>query len=218
MVSLEFDENCSRKGCLGNCVKLARVPSKNPGWYNVHRRSVCTFSKVTGSRMLSKEGRVAITEVGGRVEKAFDVEKVTKRFYDEFKREHGNFSKFLKGLEGQDDLAWYTSVMLDRLMFIYFIQKKGFLDGDIDYLANKLRESKVRGANQFYRKFLIPLFFEGFAKEEKERSPEVNQLLGKVPYLNGGLFLPHQLEVAHGENINISDAAFEAALRLLRPL
>lgn len=158
---------------------------------------------------LDEEGRIAIAEVTGRVIKAFDLEKVTRRFYDEFKKEHSNFSKFLKGMEGQDELSWYTSVMLDRLMFIYFIQKKGFLDGDIDYLANKLRESKVRGANQFYRKFLIRLFFEGFAKEDNERSPEINQLLGKVPYLNGGLFLPHQLEVMHGESINISDAAFE---------
>ena len=158
---------------------------------------------------LDEEGRVAITEVIGRVEKVFNVEKVTRHFYDQYKREHGNFSKFLKGLEGQDDLSWYTSVMLDRLMFIYFIQKKGFLDGHIDYLANKLKESKSRGANQFYRKFLIRLFFEGFAKEEKDRSLEINHLLGKVPYLNGGLFLPHQLELAYGEKINISDAAFE---------
>jgi hypothetical protein len=158
---------------------------------------------------LDEEGRVAIAEVTGRVTKAFDVEKVTRRFYDEFKKEHSNFSKFLTGMEGQDELSWYTSVMLDRIMFIYFIQKKGFLDGDTDYLANKLRESKARGANQFYRKFLVRLFFEGFAKEDKERSPEVNQLLGKVPYLNGGLFLPHQLELAHKENINIADSAFE---------
>jgi hypothetical protein len=158
---------------------------------------------------LDEEGRIAIAEVTGRVIKAFDVEKVTRRFYDEFEKEHSNFSKFLTGMEGQDELSWYTSVMLDRLMFIYFIQKKGFLDGDIDYLANKLRESKVRGANQFYRRFLIKLFFDGFAKENAERSQEVNQLLGKVPYLNGGLFLPHQLELAHGENINITDAAFE---------
>lgn len=158
---------------------------------------------------LDEEGRVAIIEVTRRVAKAFDLEKVTRRFYDEFKKEHDNFSRFLKGLEVQDELSWYTSVMLNRLMFIYFIQKKEFLDGDIDYLAHKLRESKARSSNQFYSQFLIHLFFDGFAKEEKDRSPEVNQLLGKVPYLNGGLFLPHQLELAHGENITISDAAFE---------
>lgn len=158
---------------------------------------------------LDDKGQVAIIKVLERVAKSFDVEKVTRRFYDEFKKEHSNFSKFLKGLEEQDDLAWYTSVMLDRLMFIYFIQKKGFLDGDTDYLAHKLKESEAGGANQFYRKFLIRLFFEGFAKEEKERSAEINQLLGRVPYLNGGLFLPHQLEIAYGERISISDLAFE---------
>ncbi|MFO7772961.1 MAG: Eco57I restriction-modification methylase domain-containing protein [Dehalococcoidia bacterium] len=158
---------------------------------------------------LDEEGTVAITEVTSKVTKALDLEKVTRRFYDEFKKEHINFSRFLKGLEGQDDLAWYTSVMLDRLMFIYFIQKKGFLDGDADYLANKLGESKGCGSNQFYRKFLVRLFFEGFAREESDRSPEVNQLLGRVPYLNGGLFLPHQLELAYGERIEIPDAAFE---------
>lgn len=158
---------------------------------------------------LDSEGKIAVIKVLELVTKAFDVEKVTKRFYDEFKTEHGSFCKFLKGLEVEDELAWYASVMLNRLMFIYFIEKKGFLNGDVNYLANKLRESMSKGANQFYRQFLVPLFFKGFAQEEKERSPEINTLLGKVPYLNGGLFLPHQLEVAHGENISISDAAFE---------
>ena len=158
---------------------------------------------------LGSDGNVKVMKVVERVKKAFDVEKVTRRFYDEFKTEHSAFCQFLKGLDVPDELSWYASVMLNRLMFIYFVQKKGFLNGDTNYLANKLKESKKRGADQFYKRFLIRLFFEGFAKEEKERSPEVNQLLGKVPYLNGGLFLPHQLEVAHGEKININDHAFE---------
>jgi hypothetical protein len=158
---------------------------------------------------LGSDGNVKVMKVVERVKKAFDVEKVTRRFYDEFKTEHSAFCQFLKGLDVPEELSWYASVMLNRLMFIYFVQKKGFLNGDTNYLANKLKESKKRGADQFYKRFLIRLFFEGFAKEEKERSPEVNQLLGKVPYLNGGLFLPHQLEVAHGEKINIGDYAFE---------
>ena len=158
---------------------------------------------------LDSEGKIAVIKVLERVTKAFDVEKVTKRFYDEFKTEHDSFCKFLKGLEVEDELAWYASVMLNRLMFIYFIQKKGFLNGDVNYLTNKLKESKSKGANQFYSQFLMPLFFKGFAQEAKERPSEVNTLLGKVPYLNGGLFLPHQLEVDHGEDISISDAAFE---------
>ena len=139
-----------------------------------------------------KDGNVAIIKVLDRVTTSFDVEKVTKKFYEEFKNEHDYFCKFLKGIDNQVEMQWYASVMLNRIMFIYFIQKKGFLDGDQDYLKHKLESSKKHGTNQFYSSFLTRLFFEGFAKEEKTRSAEVNALLGKVPYLKGGLFLPHQ--------------------------
>ncbi|MDD5703681.1 MAG: hypothetical protein PHU23_16730, partial [Dehalococcoidales bacterium] len=154
------------------------------------------------------DGNVKVIKVVERLRKAFDVEKVTKRFYEEFKKEHDAFKKFLKGIEGQDDQAWYVSVMLNRLMFIYFIQKKGFLDGDTNYLANKLKESQFHGTDQFYKKFITRLFFEGFAKEEDVRTPEAKNLLGHVPYLNGGIFQKHKLE-DENPNIAIPDAAFE---------
>ena len=93
---------------------------------------------------------------------------------------------------------WYVSVMLNRLMFIYFIQKKDFLNGDPDYLRTKLTESKVEGNDRYYTDFLCPLFFEGFAKPESERRGEMRRLLGKVPYLNGGIFQRHQLEELYG--------------------
>ena len=64
---------------------------------------------------------------------------------------------------------WYVSVMLNRLMFIYFIQKKGFLDNNESYLHTKLTESQAKGTNRYYKEFLCPLFFEGFAKPEAER-------------------------------------------------
>lgn len=155
------------------------------------------------------EGRIAVVKVLERVAGAFDVERVTKRFYDEFKRERDAFSRFLAGIKAVDDLGWYASVMLNRLMFIYFIQKKGFLNGDVNYLVHKLEESKSRSEDRFYRDFLMPLFFQGFALEEGERPDEIRDLLGNVPYLNGGLFLPHQLERTYGEEISIGDAAFE---------
>ena len=124
----------------------------------------------------------------GKVKKAFDVEKVTKRFYDRFQKEHQAFLKLLKGIPDDDMQRWYVSVMLNRLMFIYFIQSKGFLgDADRDYLRTKLVESKLRGSDRYYREFLCPLFFEGFAKRPQERSAAMNDLLGAVPYLNGGL-------------------------------
>jgi len=156
-----------------------------------------------------EEEDITLTDVRGRVRAAFDVERVTKRFYDHFKREHARFLNFLDGIPDQEIERWYASVMLNRLMFIYFIQKKDFLNGDPDYLRTKLKESQDNGTDQYYTDFLCPLFFEGFAKQESERSREVKRLLGKVPYLNGGIFQRHQIEKSHEETIQISDAAFE---------
>ena len=158
---------------------------------------------------LKEEEGLTTVDAVSRVRAAFDVDRVTKRFYDRFKKEHDKFLKFIKGIPDHELRPWYASVMLNRLMFIYFIQKKGFLDGDSDYLRNKLAESRKRGKDRYYSKFLCPLFFEGFARKENERSAATNRLLGKVPYLNGGIFLPHQIELHHGKRIKIADSAFK---------
>jgi hypothetical protein len=158
---------------------------------------------------LEEEETLTIVEVSGRARAAFDVERITKRFYDRFKAEHDTFLKFINGIPDDEFQRWYASVMLNRLMFIYFIQKKGFLANDDNYLSNKLLQSKGHGKDLFYRKFLCPLFFEGFAKKESDRSAEINKLLGEIPYLNGGLFLKHQIEELHGKHIQITDSAFE---------
>ena len=158
---------------------------------------------------IEEEDGLTLVDVTGRVRASFDVERVTKRFYDHFKKEHGAFLKFLEGIPDEEMQRWYASVMLNRLMFIYFIQKKGFLNDDQEYLRTNLTQSQVNGKDQYYTAFLCPLFFDGFAKQETERTREVNRLLGKVPYLNGGIFQRHQIEELHGETIQIADTAFE---------
>jgi hypothetical protein len=161
---------------------------------------------------LDQEERLTQPEVPGRVRQAFDLDRVTKRFYDVFKREHAAFLAFIEGITLQGDREWYASVMLNRLMFVYFIQKQGFLNGDHDYLRNRLqRVRKERGAGQFhsfYHYFLLRLFQEGLGQSPAARKPELDALLGKVPYLNGGIFELHELERDHRE-IEIPDEAFE---------
>jgi len=158
---------------------------------------------------LEQEESLTLTDVVAGTRVAFDVERVTKRFYDRFQKEHNAFLAFLKDIPATEMQHWYASVMLNRLMFIYFIQRKGFLDGDSRYLSTKLAQMQQQGDDRYYRDFLCPLFFEGFARRPAERSPEINALLGTVPYLNGGLFLRHQIEERHGEQIAIPDRAFE---------
>ena len=160
-----------------------------------------------------EEGQMTLFGVTSRVQASFYIERVTRRFYDHFKREHAAFFRFLSDIPDQTMQRWYASVMLNRLMFIYFIQKKGFLNGDTNYLRTKLTHSKEQGRDQYYKEFLCPLFFEGFAKQESDRSRSVKRLLGTVPYLNGGIFQKHQVETHHGESIEIPDAAFEKLFR-----
>lgn len=162
-------------------------------------------------------GHLPVTEVARRLKQALDIERVTKKFYKEFQEQHSAFLELISGIEDERQRHWYASVLLNRLMFIYFLQKKGFIDNnDQTYLQGKLQESKNRfGADQYYSKFLKTLFFEGFAKPEQERTPEARQILGNIKYLNGGLFLPHQIE-NNNSDIHIPDIAFENLFALFQ--
>ena len=161
---------------------------------------------------LDEEEDMTIVNVSGRVRAAFDVEKVTKKFYERFKKEHHIFLEFIEGIKSVVDREWYASLMLNRMMFIYFIQKRGFLDDDLDYLRNRLQSMQaMHGKDRFqtfYRLFLLRLFHEGLGQPEADRAHELAALLGKVPYLNGGLFDVHDLERDNPE-IHVPDQAFE---------
>ena len=156
---------------------------------------------------------VTIVDVTTRIHAAFEVNsaKITKDFYSGFKKEHNSFMKFIEGIDVEGDKQWYTSVMLNRLMFCYFIQKKGFLNFDHDYLRNKLRwTQEQQGENQFfgsfYKRFLCALFYGGL--NNPQHSVDFEKTYGRIPYLNGGIFDEHQIEKQYTD-IDIPDAAFE---------
>ncbi|MFZ4828993.1 MAG: ATP-binding protein, partial [Phototrophicaceae bacterium] len=96
---------------------------------------------------LRSDGTLPITEVTRRLAEFLDIERVTKKFYDRFKREHDVFMGFIEGIPDEDLQRWYASVMLNRLMFVYFIQNKNFLNNDTRYLQNHLDQTE----GNFYR-------------------------------------------------------------------
>ncbi|MGM9796594.1 MAG: Eco57I restriction-modification methylase domain-containing protein [Parabacteroides sp.] len=163
--------------------------------------------------------QTTIVDVKEQVQHTFAVnsEKITKDFYTGFRKEHKAFADFITGIDDHiTDVAknknkqWYTSVMLNRLMFCYFIQKKGFLNGDFDYLQHKLhwvREEKGqdRFFQSFYRGFLARLFHDGLNKPK--HNADFERMYGRIPYLNGGMFDEHQLEHDYAD-IDIKDEAF----------
>lgn len=162
---------------------------------------------------LDQEENITIADVVDVVNENFskNVDQVTKKFYENFRKEHKKFIEFIDGISIITDREWYASLMLNRLMFCYFIQKKGFLDKNLNYLKDKLKYCQQRkGKDQFYvsfyKNFLLALFHQGLGSPEQ--SEELKNEIGKIPYLNGGLFDVHELEKQY-ENIDISDSAFE---------
>jgi len=159
---------------------------------------------------IQDEEDLTIVDVAGRARQAFNVERVTKAFYERFRAEHDAFLSLIAGIDERADREWYASLMLNRLMFVYFLEKKGFLDGNRDYLSNRLdlvQRSRGSGAFQtFYRQFLRRLFHEGLGSPPP-RDPQLAMLMGEVPYLNGGLFEIHELEQTYQE-IDVPDEAF----------
>jgi len=175
--------------------------------------------RLTGLEFTPAEHRRGLTlvEVRERVQGRFDASPVTKRFYKDFTDEHENLSSMIEGLP-KDDRGEYATTLLNRLMFLYFLQKKEFLNDDPRYLENTLQAIQAaKGQNHFYnfyRDALLPLFFD---KLNERRGlvddQEIERILGDVPYINAGIFGRTDVEVSNGGSITIADDAFESILR-----
>ena len=124
-------------------------------------------------------------------------------------------SNIIQGINDDHDRRWYASVLLNRLMFIWFLQRKGFLDGarSRSTCTNKLAASKKRGADRFYSVFLKALFFEGFAQPRTSAQPEVPRLARQNPLPQRRLVpaAPRRAQplAPDKQRIKIPDVAFE---------
>jgi hypothetical protein len=164
---------------------------------------------------IEDEELLLVTDVTRKLAGGFDRDKVTKKFYTEFDKQRLAFTDFIAGIPHvgkaiAEDQRWYAAVLIDRLLFLWFLQEKGFLDDKKDYLQQRLQAHVQSTTTQsFYRTFLCPLFFRGFAEQRTTHNrAAIEAEFGKVPYLNGGLFAQHELERRYGEALDVEDAAF----------
>ncbi|GCF07396.1 Eco57I restriction-modification methylase domain-containing protein [Dictyobacter arantiisoli] len=139
-----------------------------------------------------------------------NIEQIIKHFYDRFKVERTTFQNHFQlqdsslSRQEQEQLA---SLLLNRLMFIYFLQTRGFLDGDRHYLNHHLqRTCHEIGRDMFYCSFLPLLFQKGLGMPT--HPPHIVARLGKVPYLGSNLFTLREFEYREPALL-IPDAAFK---------
>ena len=136
---------------------------------------------------------------------AFNVTKITKLFYDEYKvhydlardaiRRYNRGIPEFQNADQETKLHAFTQRLLGRLMFLYFLQRKGWLGGHKRFLSDQFIDTVRRHAGEFrgdqetfyhYTEVLEPLFFETMNTRRLDNATRWPGV--RIPYLNGGLF------------------------------
>lgn len=163
------------------------------------------------------------------IKKAFSVEALSDDFFDEYRKQYAEFVKFLTGKEyvkkgkkwveqktGEPDAQYFTSFkeddklvrdyikkMMGRIVFLYFLQSKGWLAGNLHYMHDLFYDASDEVKVDFLDKVLEPMFFGLLNTKPEDRScaPLVNGVgvkyipnADEIPYLNGGLFQQEKID------------------------
>ena len=163
------------------------------------------------------------------IKKAFSVEALSDDFFDAYRKQYAEFVKFITGKEyvkkgnkwveqetGEPDVQYFTSFkeddklvrdyikkMMGRIVFLYFLQSKGWLAGNLHYMHDLFYDASDEVKENFLDKVLEPMFFGLLNTKPEDRSsaPMVNGVgvkyipnADKIPYLNGGLFQQEKID------------------------
>lgn len=163
------------------------------------------------------------------IKKAFSVEALSDDFFAAYRKQYAEFVKFLTGKEyvkkgnkwveqktGEPDVQYFTSFkeddklvrdyikkMMGRIVFLYFLQSKGWLAGNLHYMHDLFYDASDEVKVDFLDKVLEPMFFGLLNTKPEDRSsaPLVNGVgvkyipnADKIPYLNGGLFQQEKID------------------------
>ena len=163
------------------------------------------------------------------IKKAFSVEALSDDFFDEYRKQYAEFVKFLTGKEyvkkgnkwveqktGEPDAQYFTSFkeddklvrdyikkMMGRIVFLYFLQSKGWLADNLHYMHDLFYDASDEVKGNFLDKVLEPMFFGllNTKLEDRSSAPLVNGVgvkyipnADKIPYLNGGLFQQEKID------------------------
>ncbi|MBN1762781.1 MAG: Eco57I restriction-modification methylase domain-containing protein [Methanomicrobia archaeon] len=154
------------------------------------------------ARIFAPEG-IAPSALMAQCEDAFDVEAVSKAFYEEFVKRYKDLRDAIKShnrLLDKKDADKLTQEITNRLIFLYFIQKKGWLNQDYSFLYNGF--TRLNSENrEFYKEFLVPLFKR--LSDPDFDHPEFET----IPFLNGGLF---EFDDGLEGNVTIPNDAFKS--------
>jgi hypothetical protein len=137
---------------------------------------------------------------------SFKLQSVNAKFYDGVANAFAELQAHLKRL-GKDEEAskLFSSRLLGRLIFVWFLRKMGVISDSAGYF-----NAAGRNQGDFYRQDLERLFFRTLNTPIGDRTVEANQTLDmESPYLNGGLFAPHEGDWLNDSQLSFPETFFE---------
>ena len=182
----------------GNPNRLNDILRVSTYWDNQNRTAVDCLDRIGG----------AIAR-GEWPEQAFklglSVQPITQEFFKDYKAAYDRTVGKLAETTDGEEAEQFTQTLFNRLLFIHFISKKGWTtwNGNPDYLKALWTDY---GTNQeqtnFHSDRLTLLFHEGMNTPEDQRNPTIENVIGKVPFLNGGLFDKNEFDL---RNVHVDD-------------
>jgi len=121
-----------------------------------------------------------------------DRQAIGRRFFAAFQRVVESLARSLHPCANPDDCFQMALLYVSRLLFLSFLETKGWLDRDHQFMANAYADCMMTGG-QFHNRVLTPLFFGTLNTATRNRAKRA-QAFGRIPFLNGGLFARSPLE------------------------
>lgn len=153
---------------------------------------------------------LSVNDIQIRHDQAFNVESLNQQFFKTFAELYHKVVDDISRLRGFERVAKsFAHVLLNRILFLYFIQKKGWLDNKQDYLYSRFKPHQDNPNGHSYYSDVLCALFAALSNPDMK-----NKGLGAVPFLNGGLFEdknvpshPKRFEHSHPQ---IKNATFKA--------
>ena len=175
----------------GNPNRLNDILRVSTYWDNQNRTALDCLDRIGG----------AIAR-GEWPEQAFklslSVQPVTQEFFKDYKAAYDKTVARLAGTMDKEESEQFTQTLFNRLLFIHFISKKGWTtwNDNSDYLKALWTDYRNKPEQtNFHSDRLTVLFHEGMNTPEDQRDPTTANVIGQVPFLNGGLFDRNELDL-----------------------
>ena len=212
-VHVRYDEQAERRRQLRRFVVDLREPR------------TATRLRTTAERLalvaIEPGDSLSVLDLQKRCDEAFRVGEVTSRFLKSFVGVVSDLTAALRQanptlLPSDHEALRQAQLLMDRLVFLYFVQKKNWLNGEADYLYQRFRKS-FEGDPQndtYYRERLLPLF-RSLSHRDAPR-PHLDDGTGEaLPFLNGGLF---ELPLSYGTAKPPTDELMRVPNEALHPV